>query len=321
MARAVGDLHAAQDYHALFERGSKWIDANLFNGEYYVQHVQGMPRDQIHKGLLLGVGAGDSQHPDLQMGEGCLVDQLVGQYFAHICGLGLLLNPDNIRKTLASIYRYNYKRRLDRHESVQRTYALNDEAGLVICDYGKTTRPEIPFPYFAELMTGFEYAAAVLMMHHGMVDEGIECIGNIRRRYDGERRSPWDEAECGHHYARAMSSWSAIPALSGFSYHAAEQALEIAPKVAPPKDKPFESFWSTGTGWGSFTHLAGPRHRFTLAANEGALACKSLGLAWTGPVRTAKIGPNSVPFEMQNGRVIFPAAVTIQPGTELTISD
>ena len=28
-----------------------------------------------------------------------------------------------------------------------------------------------------------------------------------------------EEAECGHHYARAMASWAAVLALSGFRYH------------------------------------------------------------------------------------------------------
>ena len=57
-------------------------------------------------------------------------------------------------------------------------------------------------------MTGLEYLAAAHMMFAGMAREGVECIANIRARYDGEKRNPWDEAECGHHYARAMAAWS-----------------------------------------------------------------------------------------------------------------
>jgi non-lysosomal glucosylceramidase len=33
------------------------------------------------------MGAKDYGNPDYQLGEGCLVDQLVGQYMAHVCGL------------------------------------------------------------------------------------------------------------------------------------------------------------------------------------------------------------------------------------------
>ncbi len=248
MARAAGDSAAAVEYRKLFEQGRIWIDGHLFNGEYYVQQVRGVAREQIAKGLIAGMGADDPAHPDYQLGDGCLVDQLVGQYAADFAGLGPLVSPDHLRKTLQAIYRYNYKHPMAQHDNVQRTFALNDEAALVICDYGKGTRPQVPFPYFAEVMTGFEYTAAMLMLANGMTKEGLECIENIRKRYDGERRNPWDESECGPHYARAMASWTAIPLLSGFRYRGPEKRLVVAPRIAGP----MRSFWSTGTGWGTF---------------------------------------------------------------------
>lgn len=36
-----------------------------------------------------------------------------------------------------------------------------------------------------------------------------------RLRYDGATRNPFDEYECGHWYARAMSSYVLIEALTG----------------------------------------------------------------------------------------------------------
>jgi uncharacterized protein (DUF608 family) len=275
MARAAGDGVAADEYHRLFEAGSKWIDANLFNGEYYIQKVQGVAKDKVAKDLLSTMGAENTEKPDFQAGDGCLVDQLVGQYVADYAGLGNLVEEAKIRKTLQSIYKYNYKRSLFEHDSVQRVYALNDEAALIICDYGKGTRPRIPFPYFAELFTGLEYTAATLMLNHGMVREGLECIANIRRRYDGERRNPWDEAECGHHYARAMAAWSAIITLSGFRYNGAKQSLEIAPKW---NSAAMKSFWSTATGWGTFDLAGG---RLKLVVIEGKLRCRSVKVRGT----------------------------------------
>lgn len=273
MARAVGDAASADEYRRLFARGSKWIDANLFNGEYYVQKIQGIPKDKIAKGLMSGMGTADTENPDFQMGDGCLVDQLVGQYYAEVAGLGLLLDGRHVRKTLESIYKYNYKRDLFRHESVQRIYALNDEAALVICDYSRAERPKIPFPYFAEVMTGFEYSAAILMLYQGMVEEGVELIANIRRRYDGERRSPWNEAECGHHYARAMASWAAMLALSGFQYHGVEKSVIARPRVNSDR---FSSFWSAGTAWGTFSCS---EKEFSLSVMHGVLSCRSVALA------------------------------------------
>lgn len=279
MARAVGE--DGSEYRRLFDQGSRWIDANLFNGEYYVQKIQGTPKDKVAKGLISGMGSADTQNPDFQVGDGCLVDQLVGQTLADVAGLGSLLNDRNIEATLRSILKYNYKRNLRSHESVQRVYALNDEAALVICDYGKGQRPAIPFPYFAEVMTGFEYSAAVLMLYRGLIPEGLEVIRNVRRRYDGERRNPWNEAECGHHYSRAMGSWAAIPALSGFSFHAADGHLTVKPKTSAAR---FRSFWSTASGWGEFTHTG---KRLGLSVTRGEVRLREVRVGWGG-TQTAK---------------------------------
>ena len=86
--------------------------------------------------------------------------------------------PENIRATLKSIYRYNHKPSLGEHDNVERTYALNDEVAVVVCDYGKAERPHIPFPYFAEAWTGLEYTIASLMISWEMVEEGVEIVRN-----------------------------------------------------------------------------------------------------------------------------------------------
>jgi hypothetical protein len=48
-------------------------------------------------------------------------------------------------------------------------------------------RPKTPFPYINEVMTGFEYTAAVGMLQEGMEEEGQRCIEAIRARYDGRK--------------------------------------------------------------------------------------------------------------------------------------
>ncbi len=275
MAAAAGDTAAAQEYQRLFENGRKWIDANLFTGEYYVQKVQGFAADGIAKGLRSGMGADDPEHPQYQLGDGCLLDQLLGQYLADVAGLGPLVAPANIRKTLESIWRYNHRASLGGHDSVQRTYALNDEAALLVCDYGKGKRPEIPFPYYAEVWTGLEYIAAAQMIYHGLADRGAQAIAEVRKRYDGARRNPWDEPECGHHYARAMASWSGMLAMSGFRYGGPERRVAAAPRGRMP----FRAFWSAGPGWGSFQ--VAPR-RFALSVIEGSLAVRRIEFAGAG---------------------------------------
>jgi non-lysosomal glucosylceramidase len=270
MADAMGDRDLETDCRRLFEQGSGWMDANLFNGEYYIQQIRGIPKEKIAKGLLQGLGSKDTLHPLFQIGDGCFVDQLIGQHIATIAGLGNLLNPTNIRKATESIYRYNYKRTLSHHASVQRVYALNDEPALVICDFTAGARPDVPMPYYAETWTGLEYSVAGLMIAQGMVQEGIEVIQNVRHRYDGEKANPFDEAEYGRHYARAMASWSVILVLSGFAYDGRLGRIELLPRIMVEQ---FRCFWSTPDAWGSLT--CSPNSLF-LAPVVGNLKVKEL---------------------------------------------
>ena len=324
MARAAGDAPFAAECHRLFTSGSRWIDANLFNGQYYVQQIRGIPRDRIAQSLRSTGGAEDPEHPDFQLGDGCLADQLIGQYLADVAGLGPLVDPANIRTTLSSILRYNYRSSLARHDSVQRVYALNDEAAVLICDYGHAQRPKIPFPYYAESWTGIEYLYAAQLMFAGMLDEGVRGFENVRRRFDGEKRNPWDEPECGHHYARAMSAWSGILALSGFRYFGAQKKVVAAP---PAPGAEFRSFWSTATGWGVFGRSArNGRTRLSLAAIAGKLPCSSVELA-LGAKATAEssamLGANELRHSVrpENGRATFafPEAIELAPGGDLIL--
>jgi uncharacterized protein (DUF608 family) len=325
MARAMGDATAAAEYQRIFRQGSKWVDANLFNGEFYAQKVGSITREDIAKGLQAGMGAVDTEHPTYQVGTGCLSDQLMGQYFALIAGLGLLVNRDNAEKTLRSIWKYNYKQNLGDHASVQRAYALNDEAGLVMCEYPHGERPPVPFPYFAEVWSGSEYAAAALMISLGMVDEGIQIVENTRRRFDGEKRNPWNEAECGYHYARPMSSWAILLALSGFRYDGVEKAVSARPVVNQGN---FSSFWSAGTAWGNFSlHTQGGRTRFSLSVAEGSLACRKVSIrAQKAPSggSTGKVRNKPLPYKVQQQgdevSFVFTPDVTLNASDQLALT-
>ena len=288
MASAMGEDKAAREYHQLFQRGSNWLDANLFNGEYYVQKVRGVKKERIAAVLRSQMGSEDTETPDYQVAEGCLVDQLVGQYLADVAGLGPLVDPARIRKTLESIHHYNFRRDMFHHDSVQRTYVVNDEAALVICDYGKAERPRIPFPYYAEAWTGHEYSAASEMIYAGLVREGVECFENVRKRFDGERRNPWDEPECGHHYARAMAAWSGVLALSGFRYDGTKQTVNLSPPLA---DAVFRCLWSTATGWGVFARQqSAGKTFFRIRVDHGSLPVRSFELKAHGAKARATLG-------------------------------
>lgn len=238
------------------------------------------------------MGASDVTHPDYQLADGCLVDQLVGQFMAHVCGLGYLIKPENARTTLASILRYNRADSLQDHFNCMRTFALGDEAALLMASY-PDGRPANPFPYFTEVMTGFEYTAAIGMLYEGMTAEGLRSIADVRARYDGRKRSPYDEAECGHHYGRAMIAWAEALALTGFHYSGVAQSLEFAGREGC-------FFWSNGGAYGT-----------AILKNSGG------GLAVTVRVLKGEIAFRTFTakgFAVKN----FPRLQTVKPGRDVS---
>jgi hypothetical protein len=270
------------------------------------------------------MGAADTATPDFQLGEGCLVDQLVGQFLADVAGLGNLLDPARMHTALQSVMKYNYRTSLRRHESVERIYALNDEAALLICGYGSGKRPKIPFPYFSEAWTGLEYAVAALMIYQGLVTEGLRVVESARLRHDGERRNPWNEPECGHHYARAMSAWGPLLALSGFLYDRPGKKLEVKPRIHP---EAFSSIWSAGAGWGVFSQTVreGQLH-FTLSVRAGSLVCRDLALSKLGTgagASSATVGKTKLQPQVRRGDaeilVTFPEDVNLAEGDQLVV--
>jgi len=262
MARAMGDEAFAAKCRRIFEAGSRWVDGNLFNGEYY-EHKITDPKTRA----FLDMSNPAVEIPPFQLGSGCLVDQLAGQYLAHVCGLGYLAKPENIRTALQSVLKYNSVERFGERFNNMRSYVLGDEAGLVMAGWPKG-RLKVPFPYFAESMTGFEYTAAIGMLYEERIDDGLKCIENIRKRFDGEKRNPFDEPECGHHYARAMASWAAVPALTGFLYSGVDQSMTFTAR-------PGRYFWSNGYAWGTVRIESG---KATIRVLSGALTLKTFSL-------------------------------------------
>jgi hypothetical protein len=229
MALAAGDASAAQEYRKLFERGSRALDRLLWNGEYYIQRYD------------------EKQHPKYQFGEGCLSDQLLGEWLASVLGLGPLLPEAHVGQALASIYRYNFRNGFHDFPNPQRIYALNDEKGLLLCSWPKGKRPALPFVYADEVWTGIEYQVASHLMMLGLVEEGLEIVRACRDRYDGRVRNPFNEYECGHWYARAMSSYALLAGLTGARYDALEKTLHLEPRL----EGDFRGFLSTATGYGT----------------------------------------------------------------------
>jgi non-lysosomal glucosylceramidase len=238
MALAMNDNDFAKKCDGVFQKGSVWVDEHLFNGQYY-EHKITDPKTREY----LNMNDSSVQIPKYQLGSGCLVDQLVGQYMAHTCGLGYLAKKENIQTTLKTVMKNNFIGSFENTFNNMRSYVMDKEAGLIMASWPKG-RLKVPFPYFAESMSGFEYAAAVGMLYEGQTEAGLKVITSIRNRFDGEKRNPFDEPECGHHYARAMASWSATLAYSRFNYNGIQKSMTFT-------STPGTYFWSNGYAWGT----------------------------------------------------------------------
>ena len=262
MATAMKDKAFAKKCRNLFEKGSKWMDANLFNGEYYEHKITDPKTFEF-----LDMDAPDAVIPDYQLGNGCLVDQLVGQYMAHICGLGYLGDKEHIQTTLGSIMKYNYKEDFTHFFNNMRSFVLGDESALLMGAWPKG-RLEVPFPYFNEAMTGFEYTAAVGMLYEGQTENGLKCIKAVRDRFDGQKRNPFNEPECGHHYARSMAAWASMLAISDFHYSGVKKTMNFTAT-------PGTYFWSNGYAYGLCEVT---KEKVTLELVKGSLELNSLTL-------------------------------------------
>lgn len=224
------------EYKAIYESGRNYCETKLFNGEYFYQDiVLDNPALDILK---------DSKY---QYGTGCISDGVIGCWMAKMCGLGDIFDPDKVKSHLKSVYKYNMKHDLSAHSNPQRPgYAIRDEGGLLLCSWPKGNQPMLPFPYSNEVWTGIEYQVASHMAAVGMVDECLDIVTEARKRYDGYKRNPYDEYECGHWYARAMSSYALLSGLTGVRYDNFEKTLYISPNI----NGDFDSFICTENGYG-----------------------------------------------------------------------
>ncbi|HDY90423.1 MAG TPA: hypothetical protein ENH82_20170, partial [bacterium] len=168
---------------------------------------------------------------------------------ANMCGLdGNIVDREKIRSNLNAIYKYNLKHDLSKHSNPQRpAFAMGNDGGLLLCTWPNGGKLLIPFVYSDEVWTGIEYQVASHLMIEGMVEEGLEIVRVCRDRYDGVRRNPFNEYECGHWYARALSSYGLIQGLTGVRYDAVDKTLYIDSEIGSD----FKSFLSTETGFGS----------------------------------------------------------------------
>ena len=229
MAVVMNDETLSSSYRKRRELSSQRLDEATWNGEYFIQILK------------------DIDEHRYQFGNGCLSDQILGQTLAYITGLGPLLPQEHLKSAAKSIFKYNFKTGDERGSCLQRLYVADDEAGLVLGSWPHGGKPKFPFVYAEEVWTGIEYHVACCLICEGLIDEALTIVKTVRDRQNGYRRNPWDEVECGFHYARSLASWGLIPALSGVLYEASSDTVSFNPRI---NQDDFHCFYSNGNHWG-----------------------------------------------------------------------
>jgi uncharacterized protein (DUF608 family) len=257
MGRALGEDVSL--YEKLRAGGRDYLEGELFNGEYFIQMVQwkGLrasdPVSTTEVGIHMNYSPEakvllEKEGPKYQYGQGCLSDGILGEWMAWAAGLETGIDSGKTESHLTAVYRHNFCRDLSSHPNPQRpAYAFGQEAGLLLCTWPRGRALTLPFVYSEEVWTGIEYQVAAHLISFGHVTEGLEIVRACRDRYEGTRRNPFGEIECGHWYARAMASYALLQALTGARYDAVEKKLYLAPRVAGD----FRSFLAFDGGYGT----------------------------------------------------------------------
>lgn len=242
-------------YRTLYKKGKQYMETELFDGEYFTQKIvwTGLKAPDPTKAQSFHTRYSEEalevlkrEGPKYQYGSGCLSDGVLGSWIARVCGLEEAVEPAKVKSHLLAVHKYNLKKDLSEHANPQRsTYALGGEGGLLLCSWPKGGMLSLPFVYSNEVWTGIEYQAASHLMFTGEVEKGLDIVKACRDRYDGRVRNPFNEYECGHWYARAMSSYGMIQGLTGVRYDAVDKTLYVDSKIGD-----FTSFISTAKGFG-----------------------------------------------------------------------
>ena len=314
MAEFLGDETTAREFIDIFETGREYLNRELFNGEYYHQRI-----DLHDKSILNDYSNGDYYWSErfeeiaLQIGDGCEIDQTLAQFHASLYGLGAIYDPNQHETALRSLFKNNFKSRMRDHNNTRNIFSLNDEGALIICTWPEGSyHPKIPLAYSSENQGGYEYAAAVQMIQVGMIDEGMAIVEAIRDRYDGAKRNPWNEFECGSNYARNMVTYSMLNAFSGFEFDIPRRSLGFDPVVGVDD---FRALFCVAPGWGTIHFSKGT---VILSLLHGRLQLDALKIGNRSAQRVELAG-TEVPFTQLEGTILFVTPVSLADGDELII--
>ena len=311
IAEYLGEADSAAEYRALFAQGRRFTNEELFNGSWFIQKIDLSDRDMLKryenaKSPVQQISFWDdywnpeTQEIKYQQGEGCAIDQMLGEWHGGISGLTEIFDQEKKRTALQTMFRNNFHTSFRHFTNPWRNYYLNDEAGAIICAFPEGARkPAIPAPYTEETMHGFEYSFAGLLLENDFYKEAVKVIHGVRDRYDGRKRNPYNEMECGNNYARSMAAFSFLPIMTGMIFDLPHRTFGFCPRKQPETDH-FRAFFALGKAWG---RVEEDRFGLKITFLEGSLPADTLALPGISTVREVRMDGAKVPFTFENGKV------------------
>jgi non-lysosomal glucosylceramidase len=142
IAKQLGDSAAATQYHDLFTKGQASYVKKLWNGEYFRYDTNSEYRDNIQ------------------------ADQLAGQWYANMTGLGDIVPRDMQISSLKKIYAFNVMKFAD--GSMGAVNGIAPDGSLV------KTNEQVE-----EVWTGTTFAVAALMLSDGLKDEAYRTAWGL----------------------------------------------------------------------------------------------------------------------------------------------
>ena len=321
MAVEMGDAPYAKRCRTIADAGRANMVTELFDGEYFI--------NKVNTNHLAAINSG----------TGCEIDQVMGQSWAWQVGLDRVFPKAETLSALKSLWKYNFITDVGPYRKENkpgRWYAMPGESGLLMCtfprgdwDYAKARgqgKTDWAAGYFNECMNGFEYQVAGHMIWEGMVQEGLVVTWAVHERYCPCKRNPYNEIECGDHYARSMASYGVYLAACGFSYHGPKGQIGFAPRLKPEN---FKAAFTAAEGWGSYSQtISGNTLTATMELRYGALNVKEFAVELPEGVMASELvakvdGSITATTFTQDGRQVvasFQAPLRLKAGQSLALS-
>lgn len=293
-ARELGEQETEQRYREVYTRARQVFEEKVWNGKYY---------------RLWNDDGGRKGGKD----EGCLTDQVIGQWAAHLVGLGHILDPKRVSSALRHVMKANY----------------HPEQGLRNCSwpqdgYLHDVDKDAWVDQANTCWTGVELGFASLLLYEGLYKEALTIIGNVdaRHRHWGMY---WDHQEFGGHYFRPMSAWGIVNGLLGLTIR--DGSYGFNPRLPEANQRLFFAF---GQGTGHYTRkVSGEKETIRLTIHTGTLSCRELTFGLVGKKKrnvTVRIGENVLPKEKHSAifdksllTITFPQGLVVTTEQELMV--